>query len=162
MAPSLLWFLIAAALLLLTLLGIDTDGLLLMAGLAALLLTLVTILLPLLPTLLQVLLFAGLVVGGYLLLRRWARQQREGPLPQSAAAERAEVISGFDAEGEGRVRWQGQSWAAVNLAPEMRLSAGTPVTVMGRDGTRLQVLPRGVSGAPAAHPDRLEAGSDQG
>jgi len=145
MAPSLLWFATAAVLLLLTLFGVDNDGLLLVSGLAALLLTLAAILIPVLPPALQVILFAGLVVSGYALLRRWSRQQREGSLPISAAAERAEVISGFDEEGLGRVRWQGQSWAALNLAPETPLPMGTQVLVMGRDGTRLQVLPRGVN-----------------
>lgn len=142
MAPPLLWFLSAMALLLLALLGADNDGLLLVAGLCGLLLTLVAIALPLLPPLAQVLLFVALVVMGYALLRRWARRQRERPVALSAAAERAEVISGFTPDGQGRVRWQGQSWAAVNLAPETALPAGSEVTVMGRDGTRLQVLPR--------------------
>lgn len=142
MAPSLLWFLSGAALLLLALLGADNDGLLLVAGLCALLLTLVAIALPLLPPVAQVVLFVVLVVVSYSLLRRWARQQRERRVPASAAAETAEVISGFDAEGRGRVRWQGQSWAARNLAPETALPAGCEVTVMGRDGTSLQVLPR--------------------
>ena len=145
MAPPLLWFLSAAALLLLALLGVDNDGLLLVAGLCGLLLTLLVIAVPLLPPVVQVLLFVGLVVVGYALLRRWARLQRERPVPLSAAAERAEVISGFERDGQGRVRWQGQSWAAVNLAPETALPAGSEVTVMGRDGTCLQVLPRQAS-----------------
>jgi len=142
MAPPLLWFLSAAVLLLLALLGADNDGLLLVAGLCGLLLTLVAIALPLLPPLAQVLLFVTLVVVGYGLLRHWARQQRERSVPLSAAAETAEVISGFDADGHGRVRWQGQSWAALNLAPDVPLLPGRAVTVMGREGTRLQVLPR--------------------
>ncbi len=141
MAPPLLWFLSAAALLLLALLGVDNDGLLLVAGLCGLLLTLVAIALPWLPPVAQVLLFVALVVMGYSLLRRWARQQRERSLPPSTAAETAEVISGFDAEGRGRVRWQGQSWAAENLMPHSPLRDGQTVTVMGREGTRLQVLP---------------------
>lgn len=142
MAPPLLWFLSAAALLLLALLGADNDGLLLVAGLCGLLLTLVAIALPWLPAVPQVLLFVALVVLGYGLLRRWARQQRERSLPASAAAETAEVISGFDVAGRGRVRWQGQSWAALNLAPDAALPVGSEVIVMGRDGTSLQVLPR--------------------
>lgn len=142
MAPPLLWFLSAAALLLLALLGVDNDGLLLVAGLCGLLLTLVVIALPLLPPFVQVLMYVVLVVAGYALLRRWARSQRERPVALSATAERAQVISGFERDGQGRVRWQGQSWAAVNLAPEKDLPAGSEVTVMGRDGTSLQVLPR--------------------
>jgi inner membrane protein len=142
MAPSLVWFLSGSVLLLLTLLGIDNDGLLLVAGLCALLLTLVAIVLPSMVAVGQVLLFVALVAAGYAGLRRWARSQRERSVLPTAAAERAEVISGFDSQGQGRVRWQGQSWAAVNLAPETALPAGSEVMVMGREGTRLQVLPR--------------------
>jgi len=40
------------------------------------------------------------------------------------------------------VRWQGQSWAARNLEPSRPLSNGTSVLVMGREGTKLQVMPR--------------------
>ena len=50
------------------------------------------------------------------------------------------VIVGFDGSGAGRVRWQGQSWAALNLEPSQPLSPGSEVVVMGREGTRLQVL----------------------
>lgn len=146
MSPPLLWFVIGTALLLSALLGIDSDGLLLVGGLGGLLLTLVTIALPALPAALQGLLFALLALAGYLALRRWDRRQQERALPPPATAERAEVISGFDGQGQGRVRWQGQSWAAVNLAPETCPKAGEEVTVMGREGTRLQVLPRALAG----------------
>jgi membrane protein implicated in regulation of membrane protease activity len=44
------------------------------------------------------------------------------------------------------VLWQGQSWAALNLEPERPLPVGCSVTVMGREGTRLQVLSRRTSG----------------
>jgi membrane protein implicated in regulation of membrane protease activity len=52
------------------------------------------------------------------------------------------VISGFAASDSdrGRVRWQGQSWAAVNLEPTRTLHQGEAVLVMGRDGTTLQVI----------------------
>jgi len=141
MAPALLWFLSGSLLLLLALSGLDNDGLLLLVGLCGLLLSLVVIALPSLAAVGQLLLFLALVLAAYAGLRRWARQQRERPVPASAAAERAEVISGFDREGRGRVRWQGQSWAAVNLAPEIAPPVGREVLVMGREGTRLQVLP---------------------
>lgn len=141
MAPPLLWFLAGALLLGLALSGIDSDGLLLVGGLASLLLTLVTIALAL-PAPLQVLLYAGLVSVGYVLLRRWDRRQPERSLPPTDSSDRAEVIAPFNADGRGRVLWQGQSWAALNLIPETPLQAGQEVTVMGRQGTRLQVLPR--------------------
>ena len=62
-------------------------------------------------------------------------------LPSANRASSAEVIAAFDAAGEGRVLWQGQSWAALNLEPGRPLPAGERVSVLGREGTRLQVLP---------------------
>jgi membrane protein implicated in regulation of membrane protease activity len=141
-APPILWLVLAAVLLLLVLVGADTDGLLLIAGVAALLLTLVAVLVPVVPPLAQVLLFGALVGAAYAWMRRWSAGRQARVIPASTRAELAEVISPFDAQGEGRVRWQGQSWAALNLAPDEILQPGTQVTVMGREGTRLQVLPR--------------------
>lgn len=145
-APA-LWLLLGLALLLLELLGIDGDGLMLVGGVTALLLTVITGLLPL-PPLLAVGLFVVVAAAGYGGLRRWSRQQREAALPSSASADHAVVISGFGSgesadAGQGRVRWQGQSWAAVNLDDQHTLAPGAQVMVMGRDGTRLQVLPEG-------------------
>ena len=54
------------------------------------------------------------------------------------------MTTAFDANSEGRVRWQGQSWAATNLEPEGSLPPGEPVLVMGRDGNQLQVLRSGL------------------
>ena len=93
------------------------------------------------PLAFQVLLFLGLVSLGYGWLRRWDRRQRDRALPASPRAEWAEVIQAFAADGEGRVRWQGQSWAAINLEPGQALAVGAQVRVMGREGTSLQVLP---------------------
>jgi membrane protein implicated in regulation of membrane protease activity len=137
-----LWLALAAMLLALVLVGADSDGLLLIAGLAGLLLGLFATVLPVVPAAAQLVLFAALVGGGYVWLRRWSAHRQARTIPPSARAELAEVISPFDASGEGRVRWQGQSWAAVTLAPSEGLIPGTQVTVMGREGTRLQVLPR--------------------
>ena len=142
-----LWLVLGTVLITLALLGIDTDGLSLIAGGSALLLTLATAILPL-PPLLGIALFVGLSAAGYGWLRRWSRQQRGAALPSSSQAERAEVISGFGSgtdpdAGTGRVLWQGQSWAAVNLEGSRVLRPGTEVLVMGRDGTHLQVLPKG-------------------
>jgi len=53
------------------------------------------------------------------------------------------VISGFEAGADtGRVRWQGQSWAAIHLEPSRALAPGAAVLVMGREGTRLKILSR--------------------
>ncbi len=141
-APPILWLALAGVLLLLELVGADADGLLLVGAVAALLLTLVAVLVPVVPPLAQVLLFGALVGAGYGWMRRWSAGRQARTIPPGARAELAEVTTAFDANGEGRVRWQGQSWAAQNLAPDQLLHPGTQVTVMGREGTRLQVLPR--------------------
>lgn len=141
-APPLLWLLLSALALALVLLGADSDGLLMVLGVCGLLLVLVTGLAPAFPPLGQLLLGAVLTGCGYALLRRWSLRQGTGAIAPAASAEQADVIAAFDAEGLGRVRWQGQSWAALNLDPARQLAIGSRVTVMGREGTRLQVLAR--------------------
>ena len=132
------WLLIALALLASEWLGTSFDGLL-PAAVAALLISVLTAVLPLAlwP---QLLVFALLTGGLLLAIRRWSKSQKERSIALSPAAERATVIGGFDQASSGRVRWQGQSWAADNLEPEQPLTPGALVVVMGRDGTRLQVL----------------------
>jgi membrane protein implicated in regulation of membrane protease activity len=120
-------------------LGAEFDGLL-AAALAALVLSVFTALVPGLALAGQVVLFAAATAGVLVLLQRWSRR-RERSIPASGASEKATVISGFNSnEPSGRVRWQGQSWAANNLDPQRALSPGEAVRVMGRDGNRLQVL----------------------
>ena len=143
--PPLLWLGLACLLLAAVLIGLDSDGLLLVGGLAALLLTLLSGSAPLLPAGGQLLVFAALVGVAYGLVRRWSMDRGERTIPPAAGAELAEVIAAFDQRGEGRVRWQGQSWAARNLEPGRPLTSGSAVIVMGREGTRLQVLPHGDS-----------------
>jgi hypothetical protein len=140
-AAPVFWLILGGALLVLELVGLDTDGLITIGGVAALLLAAIVSLLPL-PPLLQGLLFAALVTLGYAALRRWSARQGQRGIPPAAGADLAEVIEPFDAEGQGRVRWQGQSWAAHNLDPDRTLPPGSRVVVMGREGTRLQVMPR--------------------
>ena len=141
LTPALFWLLAGLPLLALALVGFDGDGLLLVAGLAALAVALLTAATAALSTTLQALLFAVRLALGYGWLRHWDRRHGERPLPPSSRAESAEVISGFEGDGRGRVRWQVQSWAATNLEPGIPLLPGHAVTVMGREGTRLQVLP---------------------
>jgi len=134
------WLLIGLALLASEWLGASFDGLL-PAAVAALLISMLTAVLPL--ALWPQLLLFGLLTGGLLLaIRRWSKSQKERAIAQSPAAERATVIGGFDHQSSGRVRWQGQSWAAELLetdgGPGPR--AGEEVTVLRREGTRLQVL----------------------
>ena len=132
------WLLIGLALLASEWLGASFDGLL-PAALAALLISVLSAMVPL-ALLPQLLLFGLLTAGLLFAIRRWSNSQRERAIPLSPAAERATVIGGFDNDKAGRVRWQGQSWAADNLEPEQPLAPGAQVVVMGRAGTRLQVL----------------------
>ena len=140
MVPApLIWFLLALALLAAEWLGAEFDGLL-AAALAALGASVLTALVPGLTLPLQLLLFGAATAGLLLMLQRWSRQ-RSRAIPASGSSERATVISGFSSsEPSGRVRWQGQSWAATNLDPQFALPPGAAVLVMGRDGNQLQVL----------------------
>jgi hypothetical protein len=140
MVPApLIWFLLGLALLAAEWLGAEFDGLL-AAALAALALSVLTALAPGLALVGQLLLFAAASAGVLLLLQRWSRRQARS-IPASGASEQATVISGFTSnETSGRVRWQGQSWAATNLDPRRSMVPGEAVLVMGRDGNQLQVL----------------------
>ncbi len=137
----LIWLAGGGVLLLLELLFPSVDGFLI-GGVAALLLSAITALLPLAAPL-QLTLFSLLFLGGYAGLRRWSLRGRPTPSALSEpGSERAEVIQPFDGQGRGRVRWQGQSWAADLLESGSAEGprAGEEVTVLRREGTRLQVL----------------------
>jgi len=150
--PSLLWLVVATTLWLLVLLGVDSDGLLLVGGSTALLMALLLAAFPL-PVGLQAVLFLALVAASYGLVRRWlSRGAPAIPLLPPPRAEEAQVIRTFAADGRGRVRWQGQSWAARSLDASISLTAGQRVTVMGREGNCLQVMAKaglGVGGDPS-------------
>lgn len=140
--PPLLWLLVATALWLLVLLGLDGDGLLLVGGTVALLLALLLAALAL-PAWLQAVAFFSGVALGYGLIRRWSAHTANAQrLPPPPRADQADVISPFAPDGRGRVQWQGQSWAAQNVEPSRALNPGERVTVMGREGTCLQVIAR--------------------
>ena len=132
------WLLIGLALLASEWVGASFDGLL-PAAITALLVSALSAVLPL-PFPLQLLLFLLLTIGLLLAIRRWSASKPERNITLNPGAERAVVIVSFDGSGAGRVRWQGQSWAALNLEPSQPLSPGSEVVVMGREGTRLQVL----------------------
>ena len=151
-SAPLLWLLVGAALWLLVLLGVDSDGLLLVGGSTALLLALVLSLVPL-PAGLQALLFLAVVAASYGLVRRWLGRGGDAtPLPPTPQAEEAEVIHPFAADGRGRVRWQGQSWAAQTMEAPTPLGAGQRVTVMGREGNCLLVMAKGAIQPGEARP----------
>jgi membrane protein implicated in regulation of membrane protease activity len=116
------------------------DGLM-VAALAALLLSLLTALNSL-PLLVQILLFLVLTVVGTVWLSRWSARRNPRPGQERQREDLAEVISAIPPGGEGRVRWHGQSWAASSLDLDQAISNGDQVLVVGRDGTQLQVIAR--------------------
>lgn len=144
-AAPLLWLIAGLVLLALLSTGIDLDGLM-AAGLAALLLSLLRALVPLTPGL-QIAAFGAITLGLLVGLQRWSRRRRQRTIPAAAAADTATVISGFTTpeQAHGRVLWNGQSWAAVNLEPSRALHSGEVLVVMGREGTELQVMERSPS-----------------
>lgn len=144
---ALIWLLVGLGLLALLTLGLDVDGLM-AAALAALALSMLVSVLPLaLPA--QIIVFAAATVVLVLALQQWSRRRRHRVIPLTGTADQAVVISGFAQQSGGRVRWQGQSWAATNLDQTCALSPGDTVVVMGRDGTQLQVLPEPEARGPA-------------
>jgi inner membrane protein len=138
MPAALIWLLLGLTLLLLELLGLEFDGLL-AGAVAALLVSVLGAAVPLAPLLQMAafVLFTALLLGA---LQRWGRR-RERSIPPASSGEKATVISGFSGSSEGRVLWQGQSWAATNLEADRALPPNSEVAVMGREGTRLQVMP---------------------
>jgi len=140
------WLLLGLAALGLLALGVDLDGLMAVA-IAALLLSLLMAWLTW-PATMQALLFVGTTLAVLAGLQRLSQRRRSRAIPAAESANEAVIVSGFGASDRGRVRWRGQSWAAINLASERPLLPGESVLVMGRDGTHLQVLPLNSLDAP--------------
>lgn len=137
---SLIWLVSALLLLALELTSINFDGLML-AACAGLVLSVLTALISV-PPLLQVGLFVGLTLLGTAGVSRWGAHRNPAISGQHLQDDHARVIEAIPAGGSGRVRWHGQSWAAVSLDPEISLHRDEQVLVMGRDGTHLQVMPQ--------------------
>ena len=137
---SLTWLVIAMLLLALEFSSISFDGLML-AALAGLVLSVLTALISL-PPLVQVSLFVGLTLLGAAGISRWGARRHPAVSGHHMQEDQARVIEAIPAGGSGRVRWHGQSWAAISLDSEITLAPDTEVVVMGRDGTHLQVMPQ--------------------
>ena len=136
---SLVWLLLSGMLLAIECLQPGFDGLI-VAVLGGLSLSVLTALLPL-PIGLQITLFLVITLAGILQLSRWsAKRSRSSGHPRLKGGT-AEVLGTISPGGEGRVRWNGQSWAASSLDLEQALEPGDQVLVMGREGTHLQILP---------------------
>ncbi|MCP9850183.1 NfeD family protein [Cyanobium sp. Morenito 9A2] len=137
MAP-LIWLALAGVLFLIEV-SIPGFGGFVIAAVAALVVSALTALLGL-SVALQVAAFAVISLLGGAALWRWSGRQPSKLERLAPANDRAEVIAAFDAQGRGRVRWQGQSWAAESLEFPRPLAPGDQVVVMRRVGTRLEVM----------------------
>ena len=135
----LIWLLVAGVLLVVELVQPSFDGLM-FAVFAGLVVSVLTALLPL-QVWIQIILFSVITVLGTLWLSRWSAQRNPRPGRRRLKDNTAEVLGTIEPGGEGRVRWQGQSWAASSLDVEAPLQAGERVLVIRREGTQLQVLP---------------------
>ena len=132
-----IWLGLVLVLLLLAMAGVDLDGLL-EALLAALALAVLTGFVPT-TAVAQIVLF---IVLGLLLFAAL----RIGRTPQSGGEDAVHdlgtaVVLSAEAQSERwRVRWRGQSWAAVNSDPTIPLQVDEEVFVVKRQGTCLQVI----------------------
>ncbi|MFL0769748.1 MAG: NfeD family protein [Prochlorococcus sp.] len=135
----LIWLVLAGLLLALGLAQPSVDSLI-FAALGALLVSILSGIIAI-PALLQILLFAGIALAGSLWLKRLSRRRHPSAAALRQSQDLAEVIAPICTGGEGRVRWQAQSWAAISIDKQTTLKVGDQVLVIGRHGTRLQVLP---------------------
>ena len=133
-----IWLGLVLVLLLLSLAGVDLDGLL-AALLAALALAVLTGFVPSTALVAQIVLF---VVVGLLLFAalRIGRKSRPGGGDPTRDLGTAVVLSPEARPGRWRVRWRGQSWAALNSDPTIPLQVNEEVFVVERQGTCLQVI----------------------
>ena len=133
-----IWLGLVLVLLLLTLVGVDLDGLL-EALLAALALAVLTGFVPSTAPVAQIILF---VVLGLLLFAALRISRKSQPGSGDAAHDlgTAVVLAAETQPGRWRVRWQGQSWAALNSDPTIPLQVDEEVFVVERQGTCLQVI----------------------
>lgn len=134
----LFWLGLVLILLLLALAGVDLDGLL-EALLAALVLAALAGFVPSTSLAAQILLFIvlGLLLFAALRIGRKSQADRGDTTHDLGTA----VVLSAEAQPERwRVRWRGQSWAAVNSDPTILLALNEEVFVVGRQSTCLQVV----------------------
>ena len=135
------WLGLVLVLLILSLLGVDPD-VLLEALVAALVLAVLTGFVPAITLLLQIILFVVLGVLLFAVLRM-GRKSRSSAADAASDLGTATVIAADVRPERWRVRWRGQSWAAVNGGdPADPLEQGDEVFVIEREGTCLRVIPK--------------------
>ena len=134
----LIWLGLVLVLLLLALVGVDLDGLL-EALLAAAVLAVLTGLVPSVSPAGQIILFVvlGLLLFAGLRLGRKPQPNRGDSTDDLGTAV---VLSAETQPGRYRVRWRGQSWAALNSDPAIPVELDEEAFVVGRQSTCLQVI----------------------
>ncbi len=135
----LIWLLVASGCLGIELVSPSFDGLI-FAAISGLIMSALTALLPL-QFWLQISLFLLMSILGFFWMKRWSAQRNPRTGRRRLREETAEVLDAIQPGSEGRVRWHGQSWAACSLDVEIVLEPGEKVIVVGRKGTRLQIVP---------------------
>ncbi|TAD77671.1 MAG: NfeD family protein [Oscillatoriales cyanobacterium] len=126
-------------------------------GLSALIVALVSMVLPSPP--LQVALWMLLSVAAIRAARQWV--DRPGPKHYWDAIE-GRTLTDIVPGHQGRVLYEGQSWAARCGDPHQAIAAATPVYVVGRQGTTLWIMPIDVVDHTADSLDNLDGlASDQ-
>ena len=136
---TLVW-LIAGAVLCLLELFLPTAFVAFMMGISALIVALVSVLIPQLS--LQVILWLGLSTGFILLSRRFVPKAKKSRLIQDAVV--AETLTAIAPGKEGRVIYEGNSWRARCEDKENAIAPSEKVYVVRREGTLLIVLPENI------------------
>ena len=98
------------------------DGLL-FAAIGALLVSILTAIIPI-SLILQMILFLLVTAIGTIWLTRWSARRNPNPERLRQREDIAEVLTPMAAGGEGRVRWHGQSWAASSIDLETKIDTG--------------------------------------
>ena len=136
---TLVW-LIAGAVLCLLELFLPTAFVAFMMGISALIVALVSVLIPQLS--LQVILWLGLSTSFILLSRRFVPKAKKSRSIQDAVV--AETLTAIAPGKEGRVIYEGNSWRARCEDKENAIAPCEKVYVVRREGTLLIVLPENV------------------
>ena len=136
---TLVW-LIAGAVLCLIELFLPTAFVAFMMGISALIVALVSVLIPQLS--LQVILWLGLSTGFILLSRRFVPKAKKSRSIQDAVV--AETLTAIAPGKEGRVIYEGNSWRARCEDKENAIAPSEKVYVVRREGTLLIVLPENI------------------
>ncbi len=136
---TLVW-LIAGAVLCLLELFLPTAFVAFMMGISALIVALVSVLIPQLS--LQVILWLGLSTSFILLSRRFVPKAKKSRSIQDAVV--AETLTAIAPGKEGRVIYEGNSWRARCEDKENAIAPSEKVYVVRREGTLLIVLPENI------------------